>query len=111
VAGLDGSSNEAIVSAIMALSRSLALEVVAEGVETEGQLTAFERYGALDVQGFFFARPMKDADWQVWLSENVPRVNRPTTAEAASRASVSPRMAAPTPRPVPRYDETPLLDV
>ncbi|MEZ4238342.1 MAG: EAL domain-containing protein [Myxococcota bacterium] len=110
VAGLEGASSEAIVSAIMALSRSLSLEVVAEGVETAGQLSAFERYGELDVQGFYFARPMDDVSWRAWLAQNSPRVARPTAAEAASRASPPERSHAPTPRNVPRYDETPLLD-
>jgi diguanylate cyclase len=50
--------DEAIVTAIIAMSRSLGLTVVAEGVETEQQLQ-FLRGADCDImQGFHFARPM-----------------------------------------------------
>jgi EAL domain-containing protein (putative c-di-GMP-specific phosphodiesterase class I)/DNA-binding response OmpR family regulator len=51
-------SDEAIVAAIVALGRSLGLEVVAEGVETPGQLQILAHHGCEVAQGFYFSRPL-----------------------------------------------------
>ncbi len=48
----------AIVSAIAGLGRSLGIETVAEGVETEEQLQLTRAAGCTHAQGFLFARPM-----------------------------------------------------
>ncbi len=48
----------AIASAIIAMSRSLRLKVVAEGVETEEQVEFLRRMGCDEMQGFLLARPM-----------------------------------------------------
>jgi diguanylate cyclase (GGDEF)-like protein/PAS domain S-box-containing protein len=50
--------DEAIVSAIVALARSLECQVIAEGVETEVQLRAVSELGCRMMQGYYFARPM-----------------------------------------------------
>jgi EAL domain-containing protein (putative c-di-GMP-specific phosphodiesterase class I) len=50
--------DEAIVSAILAMARSLRLRVVAEGVETAEQLAMLERHGCEIAQGFYFSRPL-----------------------------------------------------
>jgi EAL domain-containing protein (putative c-di-GMP-specific phosphodiesterase class I)/CheY-like chemotaxis protein len=51
-------SDEAIVAAIVALARSFGLEVVAEGVETPGQLQILAHHGCEVAQGFYFSRPL-----------------------------------------------------
>lgn len=51
-------SDEAIVSAILAMARSLDLRVVAEGVETTAQLQVLGKHGCEIAQGFFFCRPL-----------------------------------------------------
>ncbi len=48
----------AITSAIISLGRMLALEVVAEGVETEEQVNFLEGAGCELFQGYLFARPL-----------------------------------------------------
>ncbi|HQS56838.1 MAG: hypothetical protein B7Y56_02290 [Gallionellales bacterium 35-53-114] len=48
----------AIVKAIIALARSLKLQVIAEGVETGTQLALLRAEGCQEYQGYFFARPM-----------------------------------------------------
>jgi len=51
----------AIVTAIVAMARSLGVEVVAEGVETEEQLAELRRLGCHRAQGYYLARPMNAA--------------------------------------------------
>jgi predicted signal transduction protein with EAL and GGDEF domain len=47
-----------IVSAMVGLGLSLGLDVVAEGVETAGQIEFLKETGCGKVQGYYFARPM-----------------------------------------------------
>jgi diguanylate cyclase (GGDEF)-like protein/PAS domain S-box-containing protein len=51
----------AIVTAIVAMARSLGVDVVAEGVETEEQLEELKRLGCFRAQGFLLAHPMTAA--------------------------------------------------
>lgn len=52
------SSDASIVKAVIALGRSLDLEVVAEGVETEAQAQQLRNLGCDLAQGYLFGRPM-----------------------------------------------------
>ena len=51
----------AIVTAIIAMAKSLGLDIVAEGVETEEQLALLRELGCPRGQGFYLARPMDAA--------------------------------------------------
>ncbi len=48
----------AIVETIIGMARSLNLKVVAEGVESSDQLEFLQQRNCLEMQGFYFARPM-----------------------------------------------------
>lgn len=48
---------EIIVNAILALAGAFRMDVVAEGIETEQQLSALVARGAVSGQGYFFSRP------------------------------------------------------
>jgi len=56
-----GKSN-AIIKAVASLCDGLDMAVVAEGVETEGQLAALQREGCSEAQGFLFSRPVAAKD-------------------------------------------------
>ena len=55
-------SDHAIVSAIVAMARSLNIQVVAEGIETWQQLEILRNMGCNLAQGFLFAKPCNAAD-------------------------------------------------
>jgi diguanylate cyclase (GGDEF)-like protein len=47
-----------IVTAIIAMAKSLGLDIVAEGVEEAGQLAYLRTQGCEEIQGFLFSRPV-----------------------------------------------------
>jgi diguanylate cyclase (GGDEF)-like protein len=55
-------SDHAIVSAIVAMARSLNIQVVAEGIESWQQLEILRSMGCHLAQGFLFAKPCSAAD-------------------------------------------------
>jgi diguanylate cyclase (GGDEF)-like protein/PAS domain S-box-containing protein len=52
-------TDTAIVASIVALARALDLDVVAEGVETAGQLEQLRTHDCAKAQGFYFAPPLE----------------------------------------------------
>ncbi len=71
VSGLPADEGDAaIVRAIIALGRSLGREIIAEGVETPEQAGWLVREGCSTAQGFLFARPMPEADFEHWLGSH-----------------------------------------
>ena len=53
-----------LVKLIVDIARYLKLTVIAEGVETEGQLALLRDAGCDVVQGFYFSRPVPSADFE-----------------------------------------------
>jgi len=64
--------DEAITSTVIAMGHSLELTVVAEGVETAGQLQFLREHGCDEVQGHYIARAMSREDCQAFLSTPMP---------------------------------------
>jgi PAS domain S-box-containing protein len=73
----------AVVTAIIALARSLGLRVVAEGVETLRQMEVLHRLGCGVMQGFLFSRAVPPGELQSWLEQTVLPRKAPWMASAA----------------------------
>jgi EAL domain-containing protein (putative c-di-GMP-specific phosphodiesterase class I) len=58
---------QAVVAACARFGRALGRQVVAEGVETEGELATLERLGCTQVQGYLVSRPLPAAEALAWL--------------------------------------------
>jgi EAL domain-containing protein (putative c-di-GMP-specific phosphodiesterase class I) len=79
-----------LVRAVISAAHSQGLKVVAEGIETETQLSLLAGHGCDEVQGFYFARPMSAGDCATWLKEK-RRLKLPIRAAgAAGRPVVMP---------------------
>jgi predicted signal transduction protein with EAL and GGDEF domain/DNA-binding NarL/FixJ family response regulator len=63
--------SSAVVTAIIALARSLGLRVIAEGVENLRQMEVLHRLGCGIMQGFLFSRAIPADDLEVWLKQTV----------------------------------------
>ncbi len=63
--------SSAIVTAIVALARSLGLRVVAEGVENVRQMEALRRLGCDLMQGFLFSKALSPADLEAWVHQTL----------------------------------------
>jgi diguanylate cyclase (GGDEF)-like protein len=57
---------EAIIRATLFIARELNCQTIAEGVETKEQVIALSEMGVDYLQGYYFAKPMKNEDLIVW---------------------------------------------
>jgi diguanylate cyclase (GGDEF)-like protein/PAS domain S-box-containing protein len=66
---MQGSNDAAIVSAIISMSHSLGLRVVAEGVETEEQLRFLQDHHCDEIQGYLISKPVpSEAVSELWAN-------------------------------------------
>ena len=63
--------SSAVVTAIIALARSLGLRVIAEGVENLRQMEVLHRLGCVVMQGFLFSRPQPPEAIETWLQQTI----------------------------------------
>jgi EAL domain-containing protein (putative c-di-GMP-specific phosphodiesterase class I) len=71
IRGLDeGEQDAAIIQAIISMAHQLNLQVVAEGVETQAQLTFLREHGCNEVQGYLISEPLSALDMARLLAED-----------------------------------------
>lgn len=63
---LDDTNAAAIAKTIVALGKTLGMEVIAEGVETDGQRCFLEENGCVLYQGYLFSRPIARTDFEAF---------------------------------------------
>jgi diguanylate cyclase (GGDEF)-like protein/PAS domain S-box-containing protein len=93
VRDLPGSRNdETIARTIISMSRGLAMDVIAEGVETEAQRAFLEAHGCHAYQGYLFCRPLPIEEFAAHLqtSPSPPPLSREGRGEQSHHISPSP---------------------
>lgn len=76
---VQGSNGGKIVTAINSLGKALGMEVIAEGIETESELSFLMREKCDGVQGFYFCKPVPADAFTAWRSDyrHAERVSAP----------------------------------
>jgi diguanylate cyclase (GGDEF)-like protein len=69
----EADENGEIVRTIVTLAENLGMDVVAEGIETLGQLSELKRLNCRYGQGYLFARPLSNTAATAWIS-HTPQV-------------------------------------
>lgn len=78
---VETSSDAAVIAkAVISLAKTLNLKVIAEGVETEGQLAFLRAHDCEEIQGYYFSRPLV-------VNEVPPLLRYNYIANRAARAS------------------------
>ncbi len=81
-----GGDDTIIVTAIIALARSLGLRVIAEGVETADQLAFLSAHQCNEVQGYYFSRPVPPHQFAELLKTGIADHVFPAQQSAAPAA-------------------------
>jgi len=80
----DTPESASIVTAIIALSRSLHKDIIAEGVETNEQLTYLKNSGCTVIQGYLFSRPLPEHEVRLLLLQGSIQTPQPENIKPAS---------------------------
>jgi diguanylate cyclase (GGDEF)-like protein/PAS domain S-box-containing protein len=76
VRNLPGKGNDELIArTIISMGRGLAMEVIAEGVETEAQRRFLEAHGCYAYQGYLFGHPMAVAELEAFMQKENPVVS------------------------------------
>ncbi len=68
---VNDADDAAIVDAIVAMTHSLKLNVIAEGVETRAQLDFLQQRNCHQVQGYYFARPLDPQQFEAFVVQGM----------------------------------------
>ncbi|HEX5166473.1 MAG TPA: EAL domain-containing protein [Thermomicrobiales bacterium] len=96
VNGLESSAQDrAIVAATITLAHALGLRVIAEGIETEAQLTELRRLGCDAAQGFLFSRPVTPSTITSMIVQAHPLPIAATAGSSRTSSGRTPRRSIP----------------
>lgn len=62
--------DRSIISAVTAMAHNMRMKVIAEGVETEEQLSFLRMSGCDEIQGFLFSKPLPADEFELLLARN-----------------------------------------
>ena len=62
--------DEVIIRAIIAMAKSLNLEIIAEGVETKAQLDFLRLNQCAEVQGYYYSKPLNNGEAEMLLRQH-----------------------------------------
>jgi EAL domain-containing protein (putative c-di-GMP-specific phosphodiesterase class I) len=83
VSRLESGRGEAVISAVLALGRSLGKQVVVEGIETADQHNLLLKLGCELGQGHLFGKPLAADDVEHLISESAPSLRVAYTRPSA----------------------------
>lgn len=69
-------ADKALVSTMISMAHSLDMSVIAEGVETHGQLAALQNLGCDEIQGYLFSRPLTAEQFTAMLKTGLAHPHR-----------------------------------
>jgi EAL domain-containing protein (putative c-di-GMP-specific phosphodiesterase class I) len=70
---IDHSTDLALCKAIIVMAHALGMKVIAEGVETQLQRDLLATAGCDFAQGYFYARPMSEPDFEAFVADYTKR--------------------------------------
>ena len=85
--------DDAIVSIIVQLARTLDISVTGEGIENAGQLAFLRAIGCDRGQGYYFARPLNPEDTTIYLAQRT-RLSQPAASEPSPLLAAHARLMA-----------------
>ena len=65
-----------VLSGMMNLLHKLDMNIVAEGIETEEQMKIMSELGIEYIQGYYFSRPIPEAEFLAFLKEKNPQCQK-----------------------------------
>jgi len=71
----EGSRDATIVTSIIAISQTLKLKVIAEGVETEEQVQFLQKHGCNAIQGYWYSAPRPTTDFERFLRKSMQQAD------------------------------------
>jgi diguanylate cyclase (GGDEF)-like protein/PAS domain S-box-containing protein len=77
-----------IVQTILQMGKNLNLRIVAEGVETESQMTYLSNYGCSLFQGYFFAKPCTINHFESKMDKQIKVMPKRANAKKTARKSI-----------------------
>jgi diguanylate cyclase (GGDEF)-like protein/PAS domain S-box-containing protein len=87
-------TSRAVTSAIIALARSLDIEVIAEGVESEQHVETLTQMSCDQAQGYFYSRPLKPADLELFALQSLKEFSLGARSKPALRQIARPPLAS-----------------